>query len=222
MKNAIYILLAVFASMMLSTCGTARAIVGDYADDIIIRNIRPLSNVSGEAVTFEIDICTTAGAKIDPLSGELDGVQYTWDFGGGAEPNVSFDEAPEVVIRDGLRAPYLGTVTIRGGCVPDDDEVTATFTIDVAPLSVISVTPGTGVAGSNATFSALIGAGNVTAWAWDFGGSANPGGSTAEAPTVTFDAFASGVFLGSVIVSNDFEAFEFPFTISVIPTAPAP
>lgn len=206
--------------MMLSTCGTARAIVGDYADDFEIRNIRPLSNVSGERVTFEADVCTTAGAVIDPVTGALDGAVYTWDFGGGAQPNLSFDEKPEVMIRDGLRAPYLGTLTIRGGCIRDGEEISATFTIAVAPLTVLAVTPQTGIAGSIATFSALIGSGEVTQYAWDFGGSASPGGSTAQNPTVTFDENAGGVFLARLIVSNEFEAMEFPFAISVIPKPP--
>lgn len=209
--------------MMLNTCGTARAIVGDYEDDVVIRNIRPLSNVSGEPVTFEMAICNSAGVELDPETGALIGLTYIWDFGGGADPNISYDASPEVVIRDGLRAPYLGRVTIGstgGGCLPAGEEVIATFTISVAPLSVLAVTPQTGIAGSAATFSALIGSGNVTDYAWDFGGSGNPGGSTAQTPTVTFDTNAGGVYQGRLIVSNAFEALEFPFSISVIPTVP--
>ena len=100
---------------MLSTCGTARAIADDYEDDYIIRNIRPLSAVSGEQTTFEADLCYNSGARVGD---DEDFPRFTWDFGGGAEPNVSFELAPEVTVRDGIRAPYNCTLTARGGCAP--------------------------------------------------------------------------------------------------------
>jgi len=213
MLRVIAVLALCAGCLMLSTCGTARAIAGDYEDDVIIRNIRPLSAVSGEDAVFEADICTTDGVKIDE-SGIAD-VKFTWDFGGGAEPDVSFEEMPEVVIRDGIRAPYAGTLTIRGGCVPEGEEVTATFTLEVAPLTVLTVSPTTGLAGSPATFSALIGSGNVTEYAWDFGGACSPNGSNQANPTVVVDENASGVYQCRLLVSNQFEALEFPFTLTV-------
>lgn len=201
--------------MMLSTCGTARAIADDYEDDYIIRNIRPLSAVSGEEATFQADLCFNSGARITE-----DLPSFTWDFGGGAEPNVSFESEPTVTIRDGIRAPYECTLTMRGGCL-EEDEISATFTLNVEPLSVIAVTPTTGQGGSTALFTAVIGSGNVTNYAWDFGGACSPNGSNLIHPNVTFTQTA-GVYNARVLVSNNFEVYEFPFSITVTPGPAVP
>jgi len=220
------VLAALASCMLLSTCGSARAIVGDFADDYIIKNITPLSGVSGEQVRFIHQVCFNDGAiafdyiwdaeseafEIFDFEGEPP--KYFWDFGGGAEPNISYDIFPEVTLRDGLRAPYQGSLTICDGC-EDGTDITATFTYEVAPLTVLTVSPLSGVAAGNATFSALIGSGSVTTYAWDFGGAGSPNGSNLENPTIVFSDNALGIYQCNLIVSNNYEAFEFPFTISV-------
>ena len=217
MKRLACLFGAVLSCLLLSTCGTGRAIVGDYADDYVIRNIRPLSAVSGEDAIFEADICYTDGAIVDQ---EGNAPKYTWDFGGGAEPNISFEPSPRVTIRDGIRAPYQCTLTARGGCL-DDQEVTATFTLNVAGLDVIAVTPLSGTGGGSALFSVVVGSGNVTSYAWDFGGACNPNGSNLTHPNVAFTPIA-GVYNARVIITNSFEAYEYPFTITVLPGPPEP
>lgn len=196
--------------ILLCTCGTGRAIVGDYKADYEIRNIRPLSVVSGQDVTFEADVIHNAGGN-DPAD-------YTWNFGGGADPNVSFEESPVVTIRDGIRAPYDCTLTVRSGN-EKADEVTATFTLNVEPLNVIAVTPTTGEGGAGALFTAVIGSGNVTSYAWDFGGACSPNGSNLIHPNVTFTQ-NPGTYDGRVLISNSYEVFEFPFTITVVAGPP--
>lgn len=203
--------------LMLTTCGgTVRAIDDDYADDYIIRNIRPVAGVSGEEVLFEFAICENAGAV--PFDGE-NPPQVIWDFGTGAEPNISFEQNPTVTLRDGIRSPYQGKLTVRYGC-ENEKTVTADFTLNVAPLSVLGVAPLTGAANGTATFSALIGSGNATTYAWDFGGACSPNGSNLPNPAVNFSADAGGIYYCRVLVSNNFEVTEFPFTLQVTP-APA-
>lgn len=203
--------------LMLTTCGgTVRAISDDYADDYIIRNIRPLAGVSGEEVTFEFAICENAGAV--PFEAD-EAPQIIWDFGTGAEPNISFDQHPEVTLRDGIRSPYQGKLTVRYGC-ETEQTVTANFTLNVAPLSILGVAPLSGAADNSATFSAVIGSGNATTFAWDFGGACSPNGSNEANPTVSFNSDSGGVYTCRLIVSNSFEVTEFPFTLQVIP-APA-
>ena len=189
-------------------CGTARQLAGDKKDDAVIEAIRPTSGVSGEQVTFEARVCTRTGGEPSDLS-------YEWNFGGGAFPNVSFEEKPTVVLRAGAAAPYNASLKVTGGCLGDNVSVTQAFSLAIEPLSVLAVTGNTGIAGGGGTFSVVVGTGVVTDYAWDFGGAATPSGATGPNPTVTFSG-QSGLYNGRVIISNDFEAVEFPFTINVI------
>jgi PKD repeat protein len=204
---------AALCCAFLSTCGTVRAINDDYAEDYIIRDISPLSGVSGAQVTFKAAVCATAGSR--PLNDPTNPPQFIWNFGGGAEPNVSYDAEPQVTLRDGLRGPYEGSLSIRDGC-SDDNLVTATFTLNVAALSVLDVAPLSGVENTSAIFSAVIGTGNVSEYVWDFGGACTPSGSNVANPSVRFNT--PGIYSCSLIISNDFEAFEFPFTLTVLAT----
>jgi PKD repeat protein len=202
--------IAVGCCLLSSTCGTYRAIIDDYEPDYIIRDIKPLSGVSGQQVTFDAAICETAGSR--PIDDTTNPPQWIWNFGGGADPNVSYDAQPTVMLRDGIRAPYEGTLTVRGGCV-EGQEVKATFTLDVDGLTVLTVAPTTGSAGSNATFSAIVGSGKVTDYLWDFGTAANPASSTAASPSVTLGT--TGAYDCRLVISNDYEAFEYPFTLVI-------
>lgn len=203
---------ALLCCAFLSTCGTYRAVTDDYEADYIIRDIKPLAGVSGEQVIFEAAICTTAGST--PIDTTTNEPQWIWNFGGGADPNVSYEAKPQVTLRDGLRAPYACSLTVRDGCL-EDNVVEATFTLDVEPLSILAVTPSGGIEDGTATFSVLIGTGNVSSYAWNFGTACTPSGSTEPNPAVRFEA--PGSYDCSVIISNDFEAFEFPFTLTVVP-----
>jgi hypothetical protein len=210
--------------ILASSCGgTYRAIVRDYASDAPeVQSITPLHGVSGEQVQFEALLCTPAGSAItiDEATGfKSYAGKYIWNFGGGAEPNISHESSPQVQLRDGLRSPYDCTLTLIGSCNGEDENKQATysFTLAVAPITVLGVAPTTGVAGSGATFTAIIGSGTVTKYSWDFGGACNPNGSNVANPSVTFVDSASGLYNCRLIVSNEFELYEFPFTLQVTP-----
>jgi len=202
---------AAMCCAFLTTCGTVRAIDDDYAEDYIIRDISPLSGVSGAEVTFKAAVCATAGSR--PLDDASNPPQWIWNFGGGAEPNISYEAEPQVKLRAGRSDPYEGTLSLRDGC---DDKylVSATFSFNVRALSVLAVAPLTGVENSTAVFSAVVGSGNVTRYIWDFGGACTPSGSNVANPSVTFKT--PGIQECRVIVSNDYETFEFPFTLNVL------
>ena len=213
MKRIISLVGLLVLCLTLTTCGgTVRAITDDYADDYVLRDIRPLSGVSGEEVMFEFSLCENAGAQ--PMDGD-DPPEVIWNFGTGADPNVSYELNPEVVLRDGIRSPYDCSLTVRYGC-EDDQEVTSNFTLNVAPLTVMAVTPLTGTGNGSATFDALVGSGNATSWSWDFGGACSPNGSNEENPTVTF-VKTGGTYGGRVLVSNAFEVTEYQFVLQVAP-----
>jgi len=218
MKRIISLLGLLVLCLTLSTCGgTVRAISGDYADDYVIRDIRPLSGVSGETVQFEMAVCENAGAVHleESTMGDEDYPQVIWNFGTGAEPNISYDLEPEVVLRDGIRSPYECSVTVRYGCLTDE-QITSNFTLNVAPLDILAVSPLTGVGGASATFSVVLSSGVGTEYAWDFGGACSPNGSNVENPTVQF-VETGGTFNCRLLVSNAFEIAEFPFVLQVAP-----
>lgn len=210
--------------LLITTCaGTYRAITGDYASDApTVESITPLHGVSGEQVQFDATLCLPAGTALETDT-ETDllgyGGLYMWDFGGGAEPNLSHEANPIVILRDGLRSPYNCTLTLKGSCRGEEENQIAeyTFTLSVAPLTVLGVTPTTGSANASATFSAIIGSGNVTTYAWDFGGACSPNGSNSANPQVTFIDTASGPYNCRLIISNQYELFEYPFVIQVTP-----
>jgi hypothetical protein len=210
-------LLCVSALLILSGgCGTARALVNDRAADVVVTAIRPTSGESGETVTFEAMVC------LKPSIGVLDAMdptdpnmpEFTWNFGGGAEPNVSFEHNPTVLLRAGSVTPYNASLTLTSGCL-GDDSLTVPFTLSIAPLQVLSVTGTTGVAKGTGSFSVVMGTGVPDTFSWDFGGAGSPSGSTSSNPTITFSA-TPGTYQGRVIVSNEFEAVEADFTITVI------
>lgn len=194
-----------------SGCGTARAIVNDRDQDAYVESIRPTSGVSGDSAAFEAICCFKPGQNKDDL-------RYEWNFGGACDPNVSFDEVPIVNFRAGSAAPYNASLKLTGGCLGENLSLTTPFQINVAPLSVVTVTGATGIANGSGNFSAVLGSGVAEKYSWDFGGAASPSGSTSESPTVSFARVTvPTVFQGRLVVSNKYEVSEFFFDITVNP-----
>jgi PKD repeat protein len=195
--------------------GTARALVNDRAADVVVTAIRPTSGESGETVTFEAQVCLKSGVMLDQLTtDDANMPEFTWNFGGAASPNVSFEPNPTVVLRAGSATPYNATLTLTQGCLADE-ELIVPFTIAVAPLQVLTITGTTGVARGTGNLTAVIGTGVAESFAWDFGGAGSPSGSTSSNPTITFSS-TPGSYPARLIVSNEFEAVEVDFTIDVI------
>lgn len=194
-----------------SGCGTARALVDDREPGAVVEAIRPTSGVSGESVQFEAICCVKTGQSKDDLT-------YVWNFGGGADPNVSFEESPAVTLRSGSATPYNATLKLTGGCLGENLSLTTPFNLNVAPLSVTAVTGNTGISKGAASMSVLVGTGIATTYNWDFGGAATPSGATGQTVTATFaTVLAPTVYQGRVIVSNAYESTEYLFDINVNP-----
>ena len=210
---------------LLSACGTARALQGDFASKAPrLLAVTPTQVSSGQGsgpgqspVQFIAQVVDQTGeATTDDSTGQVGDVLYFWDFGGGAEPNTSTDPSPEVVIRDGARSPYDARLVLTDGTTGDFEEYT--FQLFVTPLEVAAVTPSTVIAGSSATFSTLVRSGVASQWNWDFGGAASPGGSNLQAPQVSITS-VPGTYSAKVFVSNAYESIEVPFTITVLPSS---
>ena len=188
--------------------------------------IRPLSGVSGQEVNFEVllsDLSGSLGSDYQAHPERLQDLQFVWNFGGGVDPNsviTSSQSLPEnVFLRDGIRSPYNGVLTVIGNRSAED-RLTYNFTFTVAPLTIKTVGPTSGVEDTKATFSAVIGSGNVSQYLWDFGGACDPNGSNEASPSVTFNTVAvETTFQARLIVSNPYEVTEFPFTITVLAAA---
>lgn len=215
MKRSVCLTGLVASLLLLTTCaGTYRAINDDYASDApTVESIRPLHGVSGEQVQFEATLCLMPGGRVNEF-GEYGGL-YIWNFGGGAEPNISHDAKPIVTLRDGLQSPYNCSLTLKANCTGDDTVAVYTFGLTVSPLEVAAVTPLSGVGEGTATFSALIRSGVVQQYHWDFGGACSPGGSDEANPTVTF-VNQTQTYPARLIVNNEFEAYEYSFAIQVV------
>lgn len=205
--------------------GTVRQLTDDGKSDAPeLIAFRPTAGVSGEEVVFEVlinDLAGSLGRDFQAHPEQLQGLQYVWNFGGGAYPNSVISSTPVVpdfvTLRDGIRSPYNGTLTILGNRSAEDRFI-YNFTYTVAPLAVATVGPYTGVEDAKATFSAIIASGNVSNYLWDFGGACDPNGSNLENPSVTFekhDESGDKSYQARLIVSNNYEITEFPFTLTV-------
>jgi hypothetical protein len=217
MKSLLCLLAALACCLLVSTCGTGRMIASDYKDDIVFIDVLPDSGVSGEAVTFTPVFVENSGFAGDS-DGDVETEEnyiFVWDFGGGAEPNKVYAKTASVKLRDGIRAPYVGNLKVLEVDGGEQETVyDVAFNFDVTGLSVLAVSPTRIIQGGEATFSAIIGSGVVTTYAWDFGGAGTPGGSNLPNPTIEATG-QPGLYQGSLIISNEFEVFEFPFDLIV-------
>lgn len=195
-----------------SGCGTARAIVDDRDPDAVVESIRPTSGMSGEAVTFEAVCC------FKPSIPESQKPRFEWNFGGAADPNVSYETNPAVNLRAGSGTAYNASLKLSGGCLGESFSATTPFQINIAPLTVATVTGNNGISKGSGSFSAVIATGEVEKYSWDFGGACSPSGSASENPTVSFATVtATTTYQGRLVVSNKYESSEFLFDITVTP-----
>jgi hypothetical protein len=171
-----------------------------------VQSIKPTSGVSGQEVVFEAQVCTKDNVAAPT---------YEWNFGGGADPNVSYDVSPSETLRAGSATPYHASLKLTGGCLGANLSATYPFDLSVAPLTILDVTGTTGINGAKGSFAVVLGTGNATNYAWDFGGAADPSGATTANPTVTFTD-TPGVYQARVIVSNAYEVAEQDFVINVL------
>jgi PKD repeat protein len=138
---------------------------------------------------------------------------WAWDFGGGATPNAPTGNSPLVTL--GAPGQYAASVTTTNA----NGSHTFNFTLFVTtagglkPPNLLGVTPAGGNSGAQATYSLNNPGGTPDSWAWDFGGGATPGTSTAANPHVTFAT--AGIYDGTVTASNSAGSATWPFKLYV-------
>jgi len=87
-------------------------------------------------------------------------------------------------------------------------------------IHIISISPQSGVTGTEVTFTAVIEADLAVTYAWSFGGGATPNESTEESPTVTLGA--PGNYDASLTIENADGSDTMEFTLVVNPETGEP
>ncbi len=157
-----------------------------------------------------------SGSQIQPaatFTGQVD--SWSWDFGGGALPDTSTEQSPQISL--GSEGSYSASVTATSVF----GEHVFPFTLEVGPVSgsapeIVSVEPLSGETGGVVNFTATVN-GSVDSWAWDFGGAGTPDTSSEAMPQVTLGA--EGPYNCSVTATNAFGSDQFDFSFTVNPVA---
>jgi PKD repeat protein len=138
---------------------------------------------------------------------------WSWDFGGGAVPGTAVGKTPAVSLAG--KGEYSASVT-----AVDHDGIPATyyFTLSIKALGdlpphIYGVQPNSGDTGQQVNIATHNDGGTPDSWAWDFGGGATPGTSTAANPHVTFAT--AGIYDGTVTASNSAGSATWPFKLYV-------
>ncbi|MEZ5339180.1 MAG: PKD domain-containing protein [bacterium] len=154
-----------------------------------------------------------SGALIQPIATNSGGpvTDWTWNFGGGASPNTSNDQSPQITL--GAPGTYNATVTAQTGT--EISQLPFTLTVSVAAPEILNVVPASGSSGSTVEFIPTMSGGAVTSWTWDFGGAATPNTSTDPSPEVVLGA--AGNYTMTLVATNGggFDTFSMPLSVAV-------
>ncbi|MEP0815421.1 MAG: PKD domain-containing protein [bacterium] len=169
--------------------------VGNLPD---ITGVSPTNGQTGENVTFTATVTGDA-----PLV-------YSWDFGGGASPNTSSAESPNVTL-SATEGEYSANLTVTNAFGSDSFDFTLTVGAAPAPPEITGVSPTAGQEGTQLTLNATVTGTPPFTYAWDFGGGATPNISSAASPTVTLGA--EGNYDASLTVTNALGEDTFDFQL---------
>ncbi len=169
-----------------------------------ISAVSPLSGVAGAQLS---PIATVTGMQ--PL-------QYSWNFGGGANPNQTTEPNPTITLSS-TSGDYSGSLTVINPLGEDAFPFTLVVQEVPTPPEVLSVTPTTGDSGSQITLTADVLGSYPRFYSWEFDTGANPNTSTSESPTVTLRD--PGTYKAWVTLSNSLGDFKYNFDLVVLPIA---
>jgi PKD repeat protein len=134
---------------------------------------------------------TQTGNDVDFNNSTTNADSYAWDFGDG---NTSTDENPSNTYPDD--GTYTVTLTATNGC--GSVTVEEDITISTAPTAAFTSDVTSGCAELTVIYTDQSSL-NATSWAWTFEGG-NPATSTAQNPTVNYDA--AGTYDVTLTVAN--------------------
>jgi|GEM_PF-3967337 len=177
-----------------------------FQDPPVVIAVEPIGDlITGTQVRFR--------AQVEGPTSE-----FTWDFGGGASPNISNAGSPTVTLGAAREAPYIGSVSAGNPCASAEpfifEYIVTEECREGSALTVVSISPVNGVTDTFVEFNAEITGGTPTAFNWNFGGAGTPNTSTEAEPLVELGAI--GTFTVSLTVEDECgpgETFTTTFTV---------
>ena len=169
-----------------------------------ISDIAPLYGITGSQLS---PVATVTGMQ--PL-------QYSWNFGGGAEPNLTTEANPTITLST-TDGDYSGSLTVLN--TVGEDTYPFTLVVQEIPTApeILSVTPTSGDSGSEITLVADVTGSYPRFYSWDFDTGADPNTSTSASPTVTLED--PGTYKASVTLTNSVGSDTYDFDLVVLPIA---
>ncbi|HKZ41397.1 MAG TPA: PKD domain-containing protein, partial [Candidatus Hodarchaeales archaeon] len=146
----------------------------------------PLAGSPGQSATFVANVDGTT-----PFT-------YSWNFGGGANPNTSTQASPAVTLAGA--GSYNGSLTVTNSVDQDVFNFTLSISSTAVHPVITEVLMSSIYAGDTCAFGAIVTGTEPMTFAWNFGGGASPNTSSYAIPTVTLDS--AGSYNGSLTVWN--------------------
>jgi len=165
-----------------------------------VTEVAPLTGASGSLVLFSATVTGDA-----PLI-------YSWDFGGGADPDTSSDVEPEVTL--GAPDTYDASLAVSNSFGQDFFGFTLEVTVPPVPPNIVTLGPTQGHVDDEVTFVAVVEGDEPLSYDWDFGGGAVPNTSTDAKPDVTLSSVAD-TYSASLTLTNAAGSDTYPFDLLV-------
>ncbi|MBN2081917.1 PKD domain-containing protein [bacterium] len=151
-----------------------------------ITDVTPREGYSGQAIT------------VYPVLAANGTPSFSWNFGGGATPNTSTLENPEIAL--GNYGAYSGSLTVDNEFGSDTFPFTLTVLNPQGPPQIHWVSPCVGRMGTDLEIAAYITGTEPFTYSWNFGGGATPNASTADSPTIELGDY--GGYEAKLVVTN--------------------
>ncbi len=168
----------------------------------VINSVTPTSGVEQTQVQFTVDATGT-----QPIT-------YSWDFGGGATPNII--ETQETTVDVLLTTPGVHQAQVTATNSVGSTTYIFTLTVNpwMVPPQIISITPTDATRGITVTFMAQVNGTPPFTFLWNFGDAGNPSTSTAENPRVRLSSPSTYTISLEVSNSAGTDSKNFDITIS--------
>ncbi len=140
-------------------------------------------------------------------------ITFTWNFGGGATPNVEQTEVPSVQVTLGRPGIYSASVTATNAGGSDTFNFELNVTEQPQPPTILSITPTDATSGLTVNFTAEVVGTPPFNYDWNFNGCAWPQTTTDTSPRVRLGK--PGNYTVSLTVTNDYgtDSRDFPVVL---------
>ena len=146
------------------------------------------------------------GEQISPIASVYGStpMNYSWNFGGGANPNTSTAASPTVTL--GAKGEYSASVTISNTYGSEQYPFTLSVVSETPPNAVITGDPMSGTAPLAVDFDASDSAdsdGTIVQFEWDWEGDGTYDSNTGAVPVTSHNYTSGGIYDAAVRVTDD-------------------